>query len=227
MKIAQCWDDGVVDDIRLIEILRKHGAKASFNLCYGSYGKQRRSSWKFQGTKDVWALSKQELTGVYEGFVVANHTISHPWLSKIPLNEAEHEIRGGKNALEQLFGYEVTGFAYPFGDHNPAVEEIVKATGHLYARTTGDEHLFPPANPMSFHPHCHFKDPQFWDIFERAKKADPVFYFWGHSYELVTEEDWRAFDANISRLSKDPDAEWVNLPDLFKEAAPSNPARLS
>ena len=32
MKIVQCWDDGVLDDIRLIEILRHHDAKASFNL---------------------------------------------------------------------------------------------------------------------------------------------------------------------------------------------------
>ena len=30
MKVVQCWDDGVVTDIRLIEILRKYNAKATF-----------------------------------------------------------------------------------------------------------------------------------------------------------------------------------------------------
>jgi peptidoglycan-N-acetylglucosamine deacetylase len=37
MKIVQCWDDGVVDDVRLIDILRKYGAKASFNLNFGTH----------------------------------------------------------------------------------------------------------------------------------------------------------------------------------------------
>lgn len=41
MRIVQCWDDGVEDDIRLCEILRKHGAKASFNLNPGMHGSQR------------------------------------------------------------------------------------------------------------------------------------------------------------------------------------------
>jgi len=35
IKVAQCWDDGVATDIRLIEILRKYNAKATFNLCPG------------------------------------------------------------------------------------------------------------------------------------------------------------------------------------------------
>ena len=35
IKVAQCRDDGVATDIRLIEILRKYNAKATFNLCPG------------------------------------------------------------------------------------------------------------------------------------------------------------------------------------------------
>jgi len=44
MKIVQCWDDGVLDDVRLIEILRRHGAKASFNLNLGTQPAQRKAS---------------------------------------------------------------------------------------------------------------------------------------------------------------------------------------
>ncbi len=32
LRVVQCWDDGDLGDIRLCEILRKYGAKASFNL---------------------------------------------------------------------------------------------------------------------------------------------------------------------------------------------------
>ena len=35
MKVVQCWDDGVITDIRLIEILKKYNAKATFNLNIG------------------------------------------------------------------------------------------------------------------------------------------------------------------------------------------------
>ena len=50
------------------------------------------------------------------------------------------------------------------------------------------------------------------------KQVDGVFYFWGHSYEIVTEADWQAFEQNIARLSAQS-ATWVNLPDLFEQPA--------
>lgn len=34
--VAQCWDDGVSTDVRLIELLRKYNAKATFNLPPGN-----------------------------------------------------------------------------------------------------------------------------------------------------------------------------------------------
>ena len=32
VKVACCWDDGVVNDIRLISLLRKYKAKATFKF---------------------------------------------------------------------------------------------------------------------------------------------------------------------------------------------------
>ena len=40
IKVAQCWDNGVATDIRLIEILRKYNARATFNLCPGLMGEE-------------------------------------------------------------------------------------------------------------------------------------------------------------------------------------------
>ena len=37
MTVVQCWDDGVTTDARLIEILRKHKARATFNLNAGAH----------------------------------------------------------------------------------------------------------------------------------------------------------------------------------------------
>ena len=58
IKVAQCWDDGVYTDIKLIEILRKYNAKATFNLCPGTAGDVTTMpswrayddpSWSYQG----------------------------------------------------------------------------------------------------------------------------------------------------------------------------------
>jgi peptidoglycan-N-acetylglucosamine deacetylase len=218
MKIVQCWDDGITDDIRLIEILRKHGAKASFNLNMGTHQARRFSGWKFRGTKAVWKLSLDELIDVYAGFLVANHTLTHPHLTQIPPDQARREIVEGRDKLEQFFGYEIRGFVYPFDDRNPVIEEMVRDVGHLYARTANSASpCFPPANAMTFNPDCHFLDPDFWAKFEKAKSVGDVFYFWGHSYELITEDDWQKFDDQIARLA--PEAEWTNLPDLFQSTA--------
>ena len=46
IKVAQCWDDGVYTDIRLIGILREYGAKATFNLNPGNAPEETRgTSW--------------------------------------------------------------------------------------------------------------------------------------------------------------------------------------
>lgn len=218
MKVVQCWDDGVLDDIGVIEILRRHGARGSFNLNLGLHRPERFMGWKFRDTKEVWKLSLGELQSVYQGFTIANHTLTHPHLAKIPLDEATRNIREGRERLEQMFGCAVTGFAYPFGDHNEAVRDAVRATGHLYARTTGNvDNVFPPQDPMAFHANCHFLAGDFWTKYEAARtRGDAVFYFWGHSYELVTREQWQDFDAKIARISADPQASWADLPELFQ-----------
>jgi len=215
MKVAQCWDDGVVDDIRLIEILRRFGAKASFNLSFGLHESHRSTSWKYLGTKEVWRLAQSELREVYEGFLVANHCYRHEPLGRVSLDIAEREVREGRDSLEQHFGYPVTGFAYPGGSYNEAAEMLVRSAGHVYARTTRMvDQVFPPENSMAFHPNCDFKDPLFWEKYARAKQQDDLFYFMGHSYQIITESDWQAFEAQITRLSDDG-VTWVGLPSLF------------
>ncbi|MDR3709168.1 MAG: polysaccharide deacetylase family protein [Capsulimonadaceae bacterium] len=216
IRVVQCWDDGVNDDIRVMEILRKYGAKGSFNLNAASHGPQRQSGWKYKDVKEVYRISRPELVSVYEGFLIANHSLAHPHLESIPIADAVREIREGRDQLEQIFGYPVLGFAYPFGTHNEAVRNAVREAGHLYARTTENvADVFPPADPMAFHSNCHFHSPDFWARFEHVKQSGGVFYFWGHSYEIMNEDDWQAFEKKIAILSADPAVVWTDLPELF------------
>jgi len=69
---------------------------------------------------------------------------------------------------------------------------------------------------MDFKASCHFLAKDFWEQFEIVRRSQGVFYFWGHSYEILTEDDWRTFDEKIERLGQQ--AEWISLPSLFQQA---------
>ena len=148
MRVVQCWDDGHENDIPLCDVLRRHGAKASFNL--------NASNMEQPGK----ALPKKP--DVFDGFTVANHSLTHPHLEQMTIEAARADIIDGRKRLQDRFGTPVLGFAYPFGTYSPAVMELLREAGHVYARTTVNvEQCFPPQDAMAFHPNCHFLAPDF------------------------------------------------------------------
>lgn len=214
LTVVQCWDDGVTTDVRLTEILRRHGAKATFNLNAALHESHRKQSWIYRGTP-VARLGWNELRDVYAGFTIANHSLTHPHLEQLTDEAARHEIVEGRKRLQQFFDQPVRGFVYPFGTYSGAVMDAVREAGHAYARTAGEaDHPFPPQDAMAFHPTCHFLVPDFWARYERAC-AGGVFYFWGHSYEITTEAMWTAFEETIAGIAADPRARWGEVADLF------------
>ena len=215
MKVVQSWDDGIVDDVRLTELLRRFGAKATFNLNPGLHQNQRSFSFQY-GDKGVWRLGRAELIDVYAGFEIANHSLTHPHLPDLSPADLTHEVQDSRHLLQDWFQQPVRGFCYPFGAFNPAVKDAVRTTGHIYARTVAAlESVFPPVDPLEFGANCHFTDPAFWTRYERAKASNSVFFFWGHSYELVNETLWADLENKIAGVSADSAAEWVNLETLF------------
>jgi peptidoglycan/xylan/chitin deacetylase (PgdA/CDA1 family) len=69
------------------------------------------------------------------GFEIGAHTLSHPRLSRIPLTQAKNEIVSSKKKLEDLFGTPVKHFAYPWGDYNDAIVDLVREAGFETACT--------------------------------------------------------------------------------------------
>lgn len=219
MKLVQCWDDGVTTDVRLVSLLRRHGARATFNLNAGLHARQRQLGWHHRGT-EVWRLGHGELREVYEGFGIANHTLTHPHLERLPMEVARSEIRDGRARLQDLFDQPVRGFAYPFGSFDDAVMQAVREAGHRYARTTRAAHAgVETVEPMAVAPSCHFLAPDFWQRLDRARPTG-VFWFWGHSYELVDEAMWAAFEASVARLGAEPGVQWCDPSDLFDGDGP-------
>jgi peptidoglycan/xylan/chitin deacetylase (PgdA/CDA1 family) len=219
MRIMQCWDDGDVDDIRLVEILRKHGARATFNLNPGGSKSERRVAHRFKDEYAVYRLTLDEMPEVYDGFCIGGHTMTHPFLNSIDPDLALTELVECKRYIETHFGQTACGMAYPCGAYSDAVKALVRKAGYLYARTT--ENVMVDLNvddPMALHTHCHFLAADFWDKFEAVKAVDGDFYFWGHTFELMGEDArWQSLDSMIGRLTDDPATEWIDVRDLFEK----------
>ncbi|MDP1713479.1 MAG: polysaccharide deacetylase family protein [Anaerolineales bacterium] len=67
-----------------------------------------------------------------------SHTINHPILSKIPVDQAYIEINESKVKIETELGQKVRGFAYPNGsknDINSEIEQLVHQAGYRAAFT--------------------------------------------------------------------------------------------
>ncbi|HAS83801.1 MAG TPA: hypothetical protein DCS43_14295 [Verrucomicrobia bacterium] len=217
MRIMQCWDDGDVDDIRLVEILRKHGARATFNINPGGWKSKRREAHRFKGEYQVNRLTLDEMPQVYAGFCIGGHTMTHPLLNAIDPDWALTELVECKRYIETHFGQQDCGMAYPCGAYDDPVKELVRKAGYLYSRTTLNVDLRLNTDaPMALHTHCHFLAPDFWEKFNAVKAIDGDFYFWGHTFELMGDDTrWQALDTMIGRLSDDLATEWIDVKDLF------------
>lgn len=70
-----------------------------------------------------------------EGHEIGSHTMSHPYLTRISLDQAREEIAASKKYLEDTFGRAVEHFCYPYGDYNKTVRQMVTEAGYHTACT--------------------------------------------------------------------------------------------
>jgi peptidoglycan/xylan/chitin deacetylase (PgdA/CDA1 family) len=74
------------------------------------------------------------------GMEIGAHTVSHPILSAIPLEQARQEIVASRDRLESLIGAQVRSFAYPNGkpgvDYGSEHVEAVRGAGFEAAVST-------------------------------------------------------------------------------------------
>lgn len=202
--ITFSFDDNVIDDIRLVGILNKYGLKGTFNLNSGHLSGV--TTWRYRDLKDVSHLSYCEYPDLYNGHEVACHTYRHPHLENLNRITAHNEVWLDKKILECLYGYKIRGMAYPFGTYNDEVLEVLRDNEIEYSRTVKSTYEFGlPEEPLLWNPTCHFRDERVMELAKEfvnaSSEEDMLLYIWGHSYEVVTEEDWKAFEDLCALLS--------------------------
>lgn len=215
---AQCWDDGNVSDLRIMELCRKYGAKATFNITPGRYQKQVRTFARTWEGFDIWRFSLNEIASVYEDFPLASHTMTHPHPTQIPPEVFRREALDARKYIEDLRQCEARGFAWPFGEYNQTCVEILREEGFVYGRTCANtDRVVPCEEPLAAATSTHWLNPDF-ELRLKTAKESGVFYFWGHSYEMKDDPRlWARYEEILRVLSSDPEAVWVDVMELFRK----------
>ena len=214
------YDDGVVQDIRLIGIFDKYGLKGSFNINTGLYLAEDAVREKYYGRMK---LSEAKALYTDSGHEVAVHAVTHPFLEKLSVPAVLDEILNDRRNIERDYGTVARGMAYPYGTYSETVVEALRACGICYSRTTkptGDFRL--PENWLLLDPTCHHKDPKLMEMAERfvnghvePARGVQMFYVWGHSYEFDNNDNWNVIEELAAYVSGKEDIWYATNIEIY------------
>lgn len=201
------YDDGVVQDIRFVELLNKYELKCTFNLNSGIMNKS--GEFEIKGQK-IRRMKSDGMNKLYKGHEIAVHTAHHVDLTGLSDEEVIREIADDKLRLEEIFGCEVVGMAYPYGAYDNRIMKIAASCGIRYARTTMDAYGFNmPENFMCLRASCRHRFMNIIGLIDEflAYKGNEskILNIWGHSYEFDVDGSWQAMEKICSLLSHNDD----------------------
>ena len=206
--ITLSYDDGVVQDIRLVELLNKYGLKCTFNLNSQLFG--RRGFIHADGRRvSQYRIQEEDIATIYAGHEVAVHTLTHPLLTELSEDALIYEVEQDRENLSRLVGYDVVGMAYPCGKIDDRVVDILRnKTGIRYSRTTMVTESFAPQKDLlRFQPNAHHLSFDYMTMLARrflesTDENPQIFYIWGHTYEMDYEsENWSKLEQFFQFIS--------------------------
>jgi len=217
-------DDGHPLDMRMADLLSKHGVAASFHV-------------PVRNCEGPPVMSSSHLRELAKNFEIGSHTLEHRYLARLDIHEALRQITQGKQVLQDMLGKPVHGFCYPGGKYHAIHCDMVQAAGFRYARTTQNLRLDAGRLPMEvpttlqFYPHTrgvlvrnflsqrHWKER--WFVFELLMQEEHwldrlrrlfawtvrrggVFHLWCHSLDIDRLGLWQELDRFLAEA-----VEWV------------------
>ncbi len=189
------YDDGLKEDVRLLEIMNRYGIRGTFHLNSSCIGSQR-------------CVSAEEVKTVYQNHEVSCHSMTHPFLQQIPQEGIVTQMCEDRHRLEQLVGYPVRGMSYPYGQYDANVIAALKVLGIEYSRTVNATLGFAlPEDFLQWHPTCHCKQDHL-ELYKQFCAPAPyahmrLFYSWGHSDEWNGQ--WDKIEEICKTMSAHPD----------------------
>lgn len=195
------YDDGTVQDRRLIALFDKYALKGTFHLNSERMGEQDALTVG-ERTVDHSRIPAEQIAKVYAGHEVAGHTLTHPNL--YPLTDAQivHQVEQDRRNLSKLVGYDVVGFAYAGMSEENYSDRVVKLlkeqTGVKYARIVPwtNDFRFDRSDLYRYQANlCHQMNPKAFleygrKFVESRSDAPQLLCVFGHSYHLDSTDYW-------------------------------------
>ena len=215
------YDDGVEQDIRLVEIMQKNGLKGTFNVNSGLYAPEGKVYP--QGTIHR-RMTKQQVTDLFtdSGMEVAVHGLHHPYLEQLPVNLCLNDVAKDRENLEEQFQTIIRGMAYPYGTYSDQVVECLKCAGIVYSRTTVVTRNFQiPTDWLRLPATCHHNDEKLMELAHKfvendADRAPWLFYLWGHSYEFDMNDNWHVIEEFAEYTGNREDIWYATNMEIYK-----------
>lgn len=201
------YDDGVVQDVKLAELLRKYNLTATFNL--NSELSRTEFNWTHSSGKIITRLPHSVIKTLYDGFEVASHTRSHPYMENLTEAEIMEEMADDKEALEKIIYQQIYGFAVPFHYYSSLIRCCAINCGFEYSRCSDVTHGFNPwedyfaIKSTAFH--LDEKIDELTEQFLATEQELAIFHLIGHSYDLDTHNAWAKTESLFERISKSED----------------------
>jgi peptidoglycan/xylan/chitin deacetylase (PgdA/CDA1 family) len=220
LLVTTSWDDGHPADLRLADLLAKHGASGTFYV----------PNVNIEG-RPVMQRSEIRHLGRYQE--IGGHTRDHVSLVRLTTPAAAQQVIFNKHWLEDLLGRQVICFAYVRGHHNRSIRHLVRSAGFRYARTvaslmdtTGSDHYQIPTT-MQFFPHptdTYVRNylsggsglrrlallrailgkqgllDRLYRVAELCLRRGGRLHIWGHSWELNEYDLWDELDRFLAHL---------------------------
>lgn len=192
------YDDACEQDIRLVEILDKHGIKCTFNVNSGCYAPEGKV---FPEGTIARRMTKSMVTELFQNspHEVAVHGYRHPWLDTLPTSAVVLDVIKDREELEKQFGRIIRGMAYPQGTYNDDVVNCLRDCGIVYSRTTKSTEKFDiPTDWLRLPATCWHTNPRLMELAKKFAESAPrkpqLFYLWGHSYEFERDNNWNVIE---------------------------------
>ncbi len=211
--ITLSFDDGITQDLKMIEILKKYNCPCTFNINTGLYG----ANWTWvadalnsPGLSHLRWTKEQLESGIYDGFDVEVHTLNHGSLKNMTDKQVIREVGKDAQNIAGLFGAKPVGMAYPGGDteyNDHTIDVIVANTDIRFGRGITSTYGFAlPQYFMTWQPTCSFSDGRLMSLTKQFIEAecteDMLLYVWGHAYELDAFNTWERFDEFIRTITE-------------------------
>lgn len=223
--LTTSWDDGHPLDMKLAEMLARHGVTGAFYV-----PARNRRDRPVMTPSDLRQLAAA-------GFEIGSHTLDHRRLSGLSRAEARRQMADGRAALEDMLGRPVAGFCFPGGRSGRWGRALARELGFSHARTTQMLSFDPGADPFAMattaqiYPH---RTPALWrnwlrhgggidrlatlralklrngddpaaalgDVLAalaaRAAERGGVLHLWGHSWEIEACGLWATLDRALA-----------------------------